>query len=308
MILTVTPNPALDKSTSVKSLVAEQKMRCAPPHLDPGGGGINVSRVINRLGGSTTALYLAGGHTGDTITQLLEKECITCVTVSTEHPTRENFIVVDTATNQQYRFGMEGAAVAQQEWTALLAAAQTVPQIEYIVGSGSLPMGVPVDFYARLAHTAKQRGTRYVLDTSGEALRAALSEGGAYLLKPNIAELSALVGAQTLELEQVAEAARSLISKGTCQVVAVSLGAAGALLVSHAEQHRVVPPVVKKKSTVGAGDSMVAGMTLGLSNNWPLAEVIRYGVACGTAATMNAGTELCHPSDVERLLNQVALF
>ena len=308
MILTVTPNPALDKSTTVHGLVAEQKMRCTALHTDPGGGGINVSRVIKRLGGSATALFLAGGYPGDSLASLLEQEGISTLRVATAQPTRENFIVVDTATNQQYRFDMEGGPVLEAEWQALLDAVQQAQGLSYVVGSGSLPPGAPLDFYARLAGIAQARGVRYVLDTSGEALKAAVAAGGAYLIKPNLAELSALVGVASLELDQVTEAARQLIGTGRCSIVVVSLGAAGALLVSHNAQHRVIPPIIKKKSTVGAGDSMVAGMTLALAQGLPLDQVVRQGVACGTAATINAGTELCHPQDVERLLREVVLI
>lgn len=299
-ILTITLNPAIDKSTTIQGLVPEQKLRCTPPKYEPGGGGINVSRAIKKLGGTSTALYLAGGYTGQFFTDLVTAEGIESAVVAIKNPTRENMIVVDTATNQQYRFGMEGPAVSEHEWQQCLDTVAGFSGLGYVVGSGSLSLGVPTDFYARLAKIAKQMNARFILDTSGEALREAANEG-VYLLKPNLAELSALAGVVELQLNHVDEAALSIIERGDCQVVVVSLGAAGALLVSKEVVKRIPAPTVKRRSTVGAGDSMVAGMTLALTRQWPLSDVVRYGVACGSAATMNSGTELCRLDDVERI-------
>lgn len=300
MILTLTLNPSIDKSTSINGLVPEQKLRCAPPKYEPGGGGINVSRAIKKLGGNSTALFMAGGYTGQFFQELVAQEQLDYQTLLIEGATRENFIVVDTTTNQQYRFGMDGPNISENEYLAFLDKIELFSGLSYLVGSGSLAPNVPSNFYAEVAKICKQKAIKFILDTSGKALQEAANEG-VYLLKPNLAELSALAGVSELQIDQVDEAALHIINKGNCEVVVVSLGAAGALLVSKDIVQHVPAPTVKKRSTVGAGDSMVAGMTLSLSQGRTLLETVRYGVACGSAATMNVGTELCKLEDVERL-------
>lgn len=304
MILTLTLNPAIDKSTTVAGLVPEHKLRCTPPVYQPGGGGINVARALGKLGTASTAVYLAGGHSGAFFTELLAAEALDTQVVPIAEPTRESFVVVDTITNQQYRFGMDGPMISEAEWRACLAAVAARLDGAYLVASGSLPPGIPTDFYARLADLARTRGTRLILDTSGEALQRA-TEAGVYLIKPNLNELSRLSGVDKLELEQVDDAARALVERGVAEIVVVSLGPQGALLVNRETIEYAPAPTVKKRSTVGAGDSMVAGLTLALSRGWSMADVVRYGVACGSAATMNEGTELCRPDDVERLFKSV---
>lgn len=299
-ILTLTLNPAIDKSTTVAGLVPEHKLRCTPPVYQPGGGGINVARALRRLGTASTAVYLAGGHSGAFFSELLAAESLDTQVVPIAEPTRESFVVVDTTTNQQYRFGMDGPLVSEAEWQACLDVVARQTGVEYLVASGSLPPGVPADFYARLAKLAHQMGMRMILDTSGEPLRQA-AEACVFLLKPNLNELAKLAGVEKLELDDVDDAARDLVRRSCAELVVVSLGPQGALLVSRDELVYAPAPTVKKLSTVGAGDSMVAGLTRALTQGRPLADVVRYGVACGSAATMHPGTELCHPEDVERL-------
>lgn len=298
-IITITFNPTIDKSTTVKGLAPEKKLRCADPRFEPGGGGINVARVIRRLGGDVLAIYPSGGYSGSFLNDLMEAEGVPTETVSIRQHTRENLIVLDTSTNQQYRFGMPGPSLEETEWQACLRLVEK-QHAAYIVASGSLPPGVPTDIYARIAAIAHKQGARFIVDTSGEALKQAVKEG-VYLLKPNLGELSSLVGREEINAEYVDDVAREVIATGGCQVVVASMGQAGAMLVTKDYEELITSPVVKKKSTVGAGDSMVAGMVHALSKDWPLEEAARYGVACGTAATMNAGTELSNPADVERL-------
>jgi 6-phosphofructokinase 2 len=298
-IITVTFNPTIDKSTTVKGLAPEKKLRCSQPLHEPGGGGINVARVVKRLGGDVLAIYPAGGFSGHFLNELMEKEGVPTAPVPISENTRENLIVLDTSTNQQYRFGVPGPALDEAEWQACLDEVEQ-QDADYIVASGSLPDGVPLDIYGRIAALARKKGARFIVDTSGEALHEAVKEG-VYLLKPNLGELSSLVGREEISAEYVDDVAREVIHSGGCEVVVASMGPMGAMLVTKERVVQVNSPVVKKKSTVGAGDSMVAGMVLALSKDWPLEDCVRYGVACGTAATMNAGTELCHPEDVERL-------
>lgn len=305
-IIIVTLNPAIDKSTTVPVLVPEKKLKCTQPVFEPGGGGINVARAIKKLGGNATALYLAGGYTGTFFTQLLEKEQIYTQVIEIAKHTRENLIVFDSSSNLQYRFGMPGPVVEEKEWKKLLSILEQMDGISYLVASGSVPAGVPVDIFARIASIAKKKKIRCIVDTSGEALQLAASEA-VYLLKPNLGELASLVGAEEIEIGMVNDVAGKLVANGKCEVVVVSMGAAGAMLVTKDEAHRITAPVVKRISTVGAGDSMVAGIVMGLMKNMSMSDAARYGVACGTAATINPGTELCRLEDVERLFPQIQL-
>jgi len=299
-IITITLNPAIDKSTSVPVLVPEKKMKCTLPVFEPGGGGINVARAIKKLGGNATALYLAGGYTGKFFTQLLDRENIDSIVIEMANHTRENLIVLNSTANLQYRFGMPGPLVEDVEWKKLLDTLEKINGIDFIVASGSLPPGVPVDIYARIASVAKRKGTKCVVDTSGEALQLAAEEG-VYLLKPNLGELSSLVGSEEISTGMVDDVAATLIENGKSEVVLVSMGAAGAMLVTKQMVKQLSAPVVKRISTVGAGDSMVAGIIMGLSKGFSILESAKYGVASGTAATINPGTELCRLEDVERL-------
>ncbi len=301
MIVTLTLNPAVDTSTTVGQFVPEQKLRCATPRHDAGGGGINVSKAIRRLGGESLALFTSGRTQGLLLQELVETEGITHQIIGIEGSTRENFIVTETSTNNQYRFGMPGPVLTSAETEVCLAALRTLNGATYVVASGSLPEGLPAEFYAVIASEVRKLGARFILDTSGEPLRAAANEG-VFLLKPNVGELAKMVGTDKLELSDVDDAALDIIHRGNCEVVVVSLGPQGAMLVTKEGYEHIPAPPVKKLSTVGAGDSMVGGMVYALSQGKTYAEMVRQGVACGSAATMNPGTELFKKDDADRLL------
>jgi 6-phosphofructokinase 2 len=300
-IVTATPNPALDVSTSVDRVVAEHKMRCGPTVLDPGGGGINVSRVVRNLGGRSTAVYAVGGPTGQAYRDLLEREGIAGHAVRIAASTRESFTVDETSTGQQFRFVLQGPQMREPEWRAFLSAVgDDMPVGGYVVPSGSLPPGAPVDLYARIARIARQKGTRCVIDTSGTALRAALDEG-VYLIKPSRRELSDLVGAELDDERSMQDAAQQLVRAGACEVVALSLGAAGAVLVSADEVMRLPTPEVAVRSTVGAGDAFLGALVLRLAQGRGLSTAFRTAVAAGSATAMLPATDLCRSEDVARL-------
>lgn len=306
-IVTLTLSPTIDKSSSVEKLIAEQKLKCAVPKIEPGGGGINVSRGLKRLGKDSLAIFPCGGYDGELFKELLTKENIVHQSIETKSTTRENFIVVDKSTNSQYRFGMPTEEIFPDEEEQILKALESLlPIPEYIIASGSMPPGIGLDFFARVAQFSKKAGLRFIVDTSGEALEQAINEG-VFLLKPNLNELSQLVGAKSLDTKEIVNAARKLISDGKCEIVVVSMGAEGAYLVTNELSDHVKAPHVKKLSTVGAGDSMVAGMVFALSNGKSLPEVVRMGVACGSAATMNPGTELFKKVDAEELFRKLNL-
>jgi 6-phosphofructokinase 2 len=300
-IITLTFSPCIDKTTSVPELIPEKKLKCSTPMLQPGGGGINVARAIKKLGGEAFAIYPAGGYTGHYFNALLVKENVPAIIINAKNETRENIIVVDESKNQQYRFGMPGTELTGDEWQQCLQAIEKEEDIEFIVASGSLPPGVPMDIYAKLALIAKRKNAKLVVDTSGEALKHAADEG-VYLLKPNLGELASLSRIERIDENEIVDLGKKLIQKESCEIMVVSMGEKGAVLITKNEVHHIISPKVKRKSTVGAGDSMVAGLVLALSDRKPLEDVLKFGVAAGTAATMNPGTELCKKEDVEMLI------
>lgn len=299
-IITITLNPSLDKSITVPQLVPEKKLRCTSAEVDPGGGGVNVSRALHKLGVKSSAVFLSGGYTGKKLEELLLNEEVDIIALPIKEATRENFVVFDEEKKLQYRFGMDGAAVTEAEWKAVLNYVSEQTAVSYIVASGSLPPGVPVNFFGQLAVLAKKIKAKLIVDTSGEALQYAAKEG-LYMLKPNLNELSSLTGKDNLVGEEIVAAARTVISSGGCEIMVVSLGGDGAMLVTAEEQYKVKPPKVTVMSTVGAGDSMVGGILYGLSKGWTYKEILMYGVAAGTAATLHPGTELCKKEDTERI-------
>ncbi|HEU4573419.1 MAG TPA: 1-phosphofructokinase family hexose kinase [Chitinophagaceae bacterium] len=303
-ILTVTFSPCIDKSTSVAALIPEKKLKCRPPVYEPGGGGINVARAIHKLGGNATAIYPAGGYTGKFFNELLSHEGVPAVVIETKSHTRENLVVLDESTNLQYRFGMPGSPLTGTEWQQCLETIENSTDTEFIIASGSLPPGVPVSIFAQLAGIAKRKKAKFIADTSGEALKEA-AKAGVYLLKPNLGELSSLADKNEIPVESVEEIAGQIVRDGYCEVLVVSLGAGGAILVTKDKIYHSIPPLVKRLSTVGAGDSMVAGLIMALAAGKQMQEVLDYGVACGTAATMNPATGLCKLEDVLQLYRRM---
>jgi len=285
--------------------VAERKLRCARPRYEPGGGGINVARAMHRLGEEAMAFYLAGGAVGKMLDNLLAEEQIRHERFEIEAITRESLVVYEESSEQQYRFGMPGPEVKEREWQEFMDRLnESSPKPDFIIGSGSLPPGVPEDFYARVSKWGKHHGAKTIVDTPGEPLSLACKEG-VFLVKPNLRELEILAG-KSIESEQEQEnLARRLVDECGAEVVVVSLGAAGALFAWKEGVDRVRAPTVPIKSKVGAGDSMVAGITTALKRGWEIPDAVRFGVAAGAAAVMTEGTELCRREDTERLYERI---
>jgi 6-phosphofructokinase 2 len=304
-IVTMTMNPAIDKSSSVAHVAAERKLYCKPPRFEPGGGGVNVCRAIKKLGGESILLYPAGGLTGERLKELLNREGLNHRPFPIEGSIRESLVILEESTGQQYRFGMPGPKLKKNEWEQFLQElAAMEPVLDYVVASGSFPPGVPPDFYAQVARAGKKRGAKTIIDVSGKALDQALQEG-VYLIKPNVREFRELVGEDIKEESEIKAEAQKMVKSGRCEVLVISLGAAGALMVSEEVSEHILPPTVPIVSKVGAGDSMVAGIVLSLARGKPLRESVLFGVAAGTAAVMTPGTELCRRDDVERLYAQM---
>ena len=298
-IATVTLNPAVDLSFDLDRLAPAQKLRCEHLRRDPGGGGINVARVIRRLGGEALAIFPAGGPTGDRLGALLDQDRTPRLTIPVAAETRESFAAEERSTGDQYRFVMPGERLQPAEWRAVLAAAAARrPQI--LVASGSLPPGVPIGVYGRLARACRSAGCKLVLDAAGAPLAQGLA-AGVWLAKPNVVELEEISGAQLPDTARRLAACRFLIARGTAELVALSMGAEGALLVCAAGAWRAVPPAVNPISTVGCGDSFVGGLVYALAAGLEHPKALSWAVAAGTAASLAEGTQLCRPINVRTL-------
>jgi 6-phosphofructokinase 2 len=304
-IVTLTMNPALDITTNVDVVRPTDKLRCRGARHDPGGGGINVARIAHVLGASVAAVFPAGGPPGDVVADLLVAEGVPFHRVRIGGRTRESFTVNEESSGQQYRFVLPGPRLTFAERAQCVDDLRTAAgAAQFVVVSGSLPPGVPADFYQQIAKVCGDLGTRLILDTSGTGLQHITS--GVFLLKPSVRELRECVGRElATEAEQVA-AAQELVQHGQAQVVVVSLGNRGALLITPSAAQRVPAIKVRSGSGVGAGDAMVAAITVGLSRGWPLSKSVRFGVAAGAAMLMTPGTAVCTRGDVERLFELVA--
>lgn len=255
--------------------------------------------MLHRLGADVRAIFLGGGVTGRVLDDLLARAGIPRQMIAIADDTRLSLTVVERPTGHEYRFVPEGPEVSAAEAQEALAAAGAV-QCDYLVASGSLPRGLPEDFYAQVGRAAAAGGARFVLDTSGPPLKAALDAGGIFLVKPNRAEFESLAGRQ-LSNEEVGREAARLVEAGKAENVAVTLGQEGAILVDRGGI-MVSPAVqVETRSAVGAGDSFVAGMVYGFATGPSGERALRLGLAAGAAAVLSSGSELAKAEDLERL-------
>ena len=303
-IATLTLNPTIDTALEAEAMVHTDKIRTSGERLDPGGGGINVARVLVRFGAPVAAIFMAGGSTGRLLDRLLQREGVERMSVPIAGETRVSVTVHERSTGHEYRLVPEGPVLSEPEWQECLRQIGET-ECDWFVASGSLPGGVPHDFYARVAEILRDRATRFVVDAPAGQLAPALAGGGLFLVKPSRDELEQLSGAALAETESVIEAARRIVSDGGAQNVAVSLGGDGAVLVDGSGAF-VMPAVpVAARSAVGAGDSFLAAMTYAFASGADGSTALRLGVAAGAAATLSPGTDLCHPWDVTRLAAQL---
>lgn len=304
-IITLTMNPVIDKDTHVAGIVPNKKLRCASPDYYAGGGGINVSRAHKKLGGTSLCIYLAGGPPGTHLQQLVVQENIDQKVICIDGWTRENLSVTDTNTQLQYRFGVPGPKVKKEELQQVLTILERhVQRDDFMVVSGKLPPQAPSDFYLKVSEIVDKNKAKLVLDTSGEALLPSM-KANIYLMKPNLGELSTIMGISSISVVELESLAKKFLEIYSCEVLVVSLGAKGALWAHGDELEHIPAPTVLQKSSIGAGDSMVAGMVHCLLHGKSLSEAIKYGVACGTAATLRPGTQLCNKKDADQLYKWV---
>lgn len=301
-ILTLTLNPALDMATEVPEILPGQKLRCSEPLLDPGGGGLNVSRAIRALGGDSLALVAIGGLTGDRLAGLIRAAGVTFLSILGPGETRQSLTVTEEKTGRQYRFMLPGPVWGEAERArvfTLLRATARPGGISVI--SGSQPPGVPKDFPAQLAESMP--GSRVVLDTSGKPLDEAVKNpiAGLEVLRMDGEEAESLTGHALHSRAETADFAQGLARAGVARKVIVARGADGNVLATADRRLFSPAPKVRVRSTVGAGDSFVAALVLAMARGQDDAEALAMGSAAAAAAVMTDATQLCRPEDVMRL-------
>ncbi|MBK8630710.1 MAG: 1-phosphofructokinase family hexose kinase [Sphingomonadales bacterium] len=300
-IITLTFNPTIDEACETETVHPTHKIRTRNARFDPGGGGINVARVLTRLGDAVEAWHLAGGSTGSVLDGLLHRDGVARRAFPIAGDTRISHAVFETSSGLEYRFVPEGPDVSASEWQSCLGALRSAA-FDWLIISGSLPRGMPSDGLAAFLDVAAAKGARAVLDTSGPALEQGLRHGGLELVKPSRGELEKLVGRTLPDADAVMAAAQTLVDNGAARLVAVTLGHEGAILVG-TERPVILPAIaVPVHSAVGAGDSFLAGMVHALAQGLAAEIAFRHGIAAGTAAVMTPGTDLCQPADMAALL------
>lgn len=301
-VVTLTLNPTIDISSEAEKVLHTHKTRTFGEEIEPGGGGINVARVLRLLGADVCALFLSGGITGKVLDDLLKRAGIDHRMTVIQGDTRISLTIAERSSGKEFRFVPEGPEVSHSEAEALLKIATEI-DCDYLVASGSLPRGVDVDFYAELARRTSRRGVRFVLDTSGPPLKAAIDAGGLFLLKPSRGEFEAFVG-HAASPEELAKRAQQLVETGKVEQVAITLGQEGAILANcDGSQIRHAIPV-QACSAVGAGDSFLAGMVYGFTVGKSADDAFGVGLAAGAAAVLSCGSELCKLEDLKRLIGE----
>jgi len=302
-IVTITLSPCIDKSTTVDKFIPEKKLKCSYPILEAGGGGINVSRALKNFDTHSTCIYISGGYTGKILNSLVHHERIDAVPIPSNLFTRENFIVFENQTHLQFRFGMPVNAVSDGEWKQVMANLKKGPS-KFIVLSGSISPKISTQFFKLLSTHIKKTGAKFVVDTAGVPLKHILKTG-AYLIKPNQNEFSGLFGTKQLNVKEIVSRANKMIKEGKIENILVSLGKDGAVLINKESATQFIPPKLKVKSTVGAGDSMVAGIVYLLDKGKVIEEAVKFGIACGSATSINSGMQLCTLAGAKKLLSSV---
>jgi len=306
MIVTVTLNPALDKSITVPSFAVNCVNRAEEVRLDPGGKGINVSKTVFALGGKTLALGILGGAAGGYIKSSLDNMGLENDFVFSPHATRTNLKIQDpvsgTTTDVNEAGAPADARTLQQIWKMI---ENYVNQGDVVIFAGKNPPQTPDGLLAEWTRKLHRMGVKVAVDTEGAALLPALRERPE-IIKPNLQELAQLLGCGELTAEQVAEAA-GMLSKSGVALAVISMGEDGAVFAGNGRVIRGYAPQVKAVSTVGAGDAMMAALAMGMEQGAALEDIARHALAVASAAVLQSGTAAVDPKTVEQLLDQVRL-
>ena len=306
MIYTLTLNPALDKQLTVPEITPDTVLRATETKTDLGGKGFNISRMLQSLGSESTAIAFLGGYTGTQMEAGLTALGIQSEIIRVEGETRTNVSIVDANYSRYIKVNEAGPIISQEARDQLISLlSQRATPGTWWTLSGSLPPGLPMDFYGTLTTLLTERGAKVIVDASGSALLAAL-QGGPFLVKPNQAELAALSESILKTPQAITAAAQKLCEMGAQNVV-VSLGKEGAIVLSEECSQQIATPDISEKNPIGAGDSMVAGIVQKLAVGASLSEAVRWGVACGAATASQPGTTVGRLEQVELLFSKVSL-
>lgn len=305
MIYTITLNPALDRTLWVQKTKPDESNRVEREERYAGGKGIDVSKVLTTFGVSNKALGFVGGFAGEELEGRLLNQGVSCDFVRISAETRTNIIINDASTGNQTVFSARGPQVEPYELMQMIHKVEKLEGPDVVIISGSLPPGVSPEFYRKMTELAKSEGSRVIMDTDGDALRVGI-RGFPDIIKPNVHELSRLVGRDLKEIRQVMKAAQDVREQGV-EMVLVSMGAQGILLAAEEEQYLATPPAVKVENTIGAGDSAVAGFVYGMVQGKSLKESLVCAVAAGTATTLKPGTALCEKEDFVKLVPEITV-
>lgn len=307
MIATVTLNPSLDKTIYVGDLVLDDTNRAERFRFDPGGKGLNVSRVLWELGQKSVLFGFLGGQTGKRIEKYLLDEGLVCDFNWTAGETRENLILTTGEKLQQTKISLPGPVIREDELHRLKRKiAGRAHEFEMICFSGSIPPGLPKGIYKELAEEATMRGDRVVLDADGEALREGL-RAKPFMIKPNRHELQRMLGRELPDDPAVHAALDDLLASGAVELIILSNGGSSVIAATRDECWVGTPPAIEVRSTVGAGDSLIAGFLYKYTTGGTIEESLTWGIAAGTACAAALGTELAHYGDIQTYLPQVNL-
>ena len=307
MIATITLNPSLDVTITVHGLALDDTNRWTNLRLYAGGKGVDVSRAIHEMGGRTIAFGFIGGPAGRQVEILLDEEGVPYMFTPIKRETRTNFIITDTKASTQTRIDAPGPRTSKREFERFHRRMTEIhPKPSLVVAGGSVPPSLPVDIYCDIIMEAAEFEVRTILDSEGQWLKDGI-KAKPYLIKPNVREAEMLLKRELPTEELIIEAALELLETDV-EIIVVSAGKDGLVAATKEKIVKAVPPEVRVRSTVGAGDGAVAGLALKLVHNEPLIEACRLAVAMGTAAVLTPGTELGHRADVERLLPRVKVW
>lgn len=302
-IVTLSLNPTIDMMSETDLVRPTQKIRTSNEQFEPGGGGVNVARVIQELGGTATVICPAGGFPGKMFDELLGAIPIPRTIVPIAGNTRISVTVFERKTGHEYRFTPNGPTLAPDEIAACLDAIRRA-DFDTFVASGSVPLGAPSDILAQIAGIVTAKGARFILDSSGAGLSVTLERAKVTLVKPSLSELEALVG-RRLDRKSAEAAAADLVRRGAAEIVAVTMGASGALVVTGERTYRLTSPKVEARSAVGAGDAFVGAMTLALDEGRPIENGLMLATAAGAATALTPVAKVCAKDDVMRLYERV---
>jgi 6-phosphofructokinase 2 len=304
MIYTITQSPALIRTVDVEEIIYDDVNDIIDEYNTAGGKGIDISRVIKELGGQSVALGFIGGYSGLELEGRLVNEGILCDFTRINDEIRSNVIIYQRKKNLQTLLSTSGPEIKPFEVSALYNKVREVPGDSYVLLGGSMPRGINDNFFAQLITTLKEKGVRIILDADGEVLARGVS-AGPFLVKPNIHEFGRLIGKNITDMEEVFEEAKPYLS--LVDYIVVSAGARGVVGVSKDGSYHVTPPKVKVRSSIGAGDSLVAGIAFVLSKEGSFEESLALGVACGTASTLNPGNQLCTKEDIDNIKKDIII-